>query len=1120
MVNEQNTTYQGLVRRLAAFRRRQKLLLAGTALLQGLVLIIPAWIALLLLNGFSLWPPFLRTLALAILTLLTLAAFLRLVLVPRYRRLFQPRKPSLNQIALQVGERYAGVHDRLANALQLIRKAESNSEAYSASLIELAFMEMAEPLSGHDFNEQLDRHSFSASARHLLIVVLLAAGLLATLSTAFLRGSDRLLHPLRDYTIPAASLFTVSPGEAQVVKGEDFMVRVVTKAKLNGDVRLMVRKGAISEVFSAQSVNKDTLCFPFKAVRDSFQYHAFFDKSKTQWYRVTVLDRPLVRRLQIRLTPPAYSRLAPYLLPDNIGDITALKGTMVQLAAETNKPLANAELLFDSGRRCAVQVQNRSANASFLVQNQDRYSVTLTDQDGLTSDSQVGYHIRLTADQPPFVRISQPGRDVDLTEDMQLPLLIEAQDDYGLTAITLQYQVQPAGQQEIDSSRFIAQPLAGPFSAQMRMLFPWDLSSSPLLPDESVLYFIGVQDNDIISGPKSAQTPVYRARFPSLYEMYENLAQQHDSAIDQAQALYEQSLEMNKHLNQLNQDLARDQQLDWQKKQRVEESVKEQQTAKEQLEKLSQTLEEMVQKMERNNLVSFETLQKYQELQKLYQEIMTPELQKTMQKLAESMQNLDQALLKKALQEFKMQAEEIEKNLDRTISLLKKLKMEQELDRAIKMAEHLSREQKRVAEQADTSTADKQLAAQEQIEENTQALKEQLKQLEQEMANQPTMPQQEVQNARSDLDEQAFNDHLREMKQQLQSGDRQQMQKQASALQQQFDRVQKELQQAKSKLSGQQQRKAMQALQRGMRDLLQLSQKQEELLNRTERVPPTSAEMRTMAEEQMNITSGLQRVTEQMFSAAKESFQIDPRIGSALGQAAKGMQQSLSALEERNNSAAIGQQGQAMASLNRAALQMHQALQAMMQPGAGGGMSMEEFMQQMQAMAGTQQGINQQTAGMGMGGQMSMAQQAAMARLAAEQQAVRKSMEQLASEAGQMGEILGSMDKIVEDMKKVEGDLHQQITRETIQRQQQILSRMLDAPRSIREREYSKKRKAETGKEYAVTSPQDLPADFGERREKWQQDVLRAKKEGYSRDYLDLIKQYFEALFERENTKP
>jgi hypothetical protein len=1120
MPSERTNKYQELLRRLAVFRRRQKQLHFLTALFQWLVQTVPVWLLFILINGFLLWPSLYRGLALLAVIAFSLVQFCRIVFSPLSRILFQPNRPSLNQIALQVGEHYISLHDRLANALQLIRKMETNQEAYSETLIEMAFGQVADILEGYDFNEKLEKRRFSLFWKRFAAAAFLTLALFLIINSSFITGLERLLHPGRDYSIPAESLFTVLPGDARVLKGDDLMVAIVRKSNHLADVRLAVRRGAMTETMSSLNVGQDTIYYPFKAVRDSFQYQAFIGKSRTVWYRVSVLDRPLVRRLQVRLTPPAYSRQAMYLLPDNIGDITALKGTVAQLFAETNKSLAKAELVFDSGKRCELQIMNHNVQGTFAVQDMDRYALALLDKDGLTSDSQVQYHIRLIADQQPFVRITQPGRDVDLTEDMMLPLLIEAQDDYGLTSMQLHYQVQAASQNEIDSTRFTAQTIPGPYSEQMRVVFPWDLSASPLLPNESVLYFVDVHDNDTISGPKSAHTPIYRARFPSLYEMYDDLAQQHDNALDQAQALYEHSQEMNKNLNQLSQDMARDNQLDWQKKQRVEESVKEQQQAKENLDKLNQSLDEMVQKMERNNLVSFETLQKYQELQKLYQEIMTPELQKTMQKLAESLQNVDQEMLKKALQEFKLQAEEIEKNLDRTISLLKKLKMEQQLDRSIKMAEHLSREQKRVSEQADTSSVQKRLEAQQQIKENTKELKDLLKQMDQEMASQPTMPQQEVQNAMASLNEQNFNDQLQEMKALLQAGDSQQAEKQSAALQQQFDSVQKQLQQAKNKLSGQQQRKAMQALQRGMRDLLALSKKQEELLNKTERVPPTSAEMQTMAEEQLNMASGLQRVTEQMFSAAKESFQIDPKIGGALGQSAKSMQQSLAALEERNNGGAIGQQGQAMASLNRAALQMHQALQAMMQNGSGGGMSMEDFMQQMQAMSGAQQGINQQTAGMGMGGQMSLAQQAAMARLAAEQEAVRKSMEQMAAEAGQMSNILGSMDKMVDDMKKVEGDLHSQITRETIQRQQQILSRMLDAQKSMREREYSKKRKAETGKEYATISPKDLPADLGERREKWQQDVLRAKKEGYSRDYLDVIKQYFEALFERENTQP
>ena len=55
-----------------------------------------------------------------------------------------------------------------------------------------------------------------------------------------------------------------------------------------------------------------------------------------------------------------------------------------------------------------------------------------------------------------------------------------------------------------------------------------------------------------------------------------------------------------------------------------------------------------------------------------------------------------------------------------------------------------------------------------------------------------------------------------------------------------------------------------------------------------------------------------------------------------------------------------------------------------------------------------------------------------------------------------------------------------------------------------------------TGKDYLAIDPGQLPANLGERENRLREDLLRAKKEGYSRDYLELIRKYFEALSKRE----
>ena len=95
------------------------------------------------------------------------------------------------------------------------------------------------------------------------------------------------------------------------------------------------------------------------------------------------------------------------------------------------------------------------------------------------------------------------------------------------------------------------------------------------------------------------------------------------------------------------------------------------------------------------------------------------------------------------------------------------------------------------------------------------------------------------------------------------------------------------------------------------------------------------------------------------------------------------MNNAMHALDMRNGSAASQEQGQAMAALNRAAMQVQNALQAMRQGGSSGAGSL---MQQLQRMAGQQLSINMQTQQMG---GMSQQQAAEAARLAKEQGAIQ-----------------------------------------------------------------------------------------------------------------------------------
>jgi len=168
-------------------------------------------------------------------------------------------------------------------------------------------------------------------------------------------------------------------------------------------------------------------------------------------------------------------------------------------------------------------------------------------------------------------------------------------------------------------------------------------------------------------------------------------------------------------------------------------------------------------------------------------------------------------------------------------------------------------------------------------------------------------------------------------------------------------------------------------------------------------------------------------------------------------------------------------------------------------------------------------GINSQTETMmGEGKGINPQQAAGWSRLAGEQAALRKSLEELAREAeqtGEMSKLLGDLNKIAEEMHEVQTDMEQNnVNPETIKKEERIVSRLLDSQRSMRERDYEKRRRAEPGKNVTRSSPAQVDLTTQEGRGKLRQELLKALEQRYSKDYEELIRKYFEQL-EKEEIK-
>jgi len=1042
----------------------------------------------------------------------------------------QPNSPTEIDLALRVGKSHPEVKDRFANALQVYHETAQDTQngeitlALAGTALHDAY-QAVEPLI---FSEVIDRHTPKRRLVSAAVAMILAVVVWAAAPNFMVQGAAILFSP--DRTPNALALqFNVQPGDVEIIKGQNLRVVAQVNRLTAETAQFEWRQTdgrAVEQVSMSRALASTNSQFAhtLENIRESFSYRVHLANEKSRWFNVNVIEPPMVRSLRVTVNFPRYTGRPALELDENVGDILALPGSIVSVRMTPNKPVGQANLIFSTGEIMPLSAAGDDFRGEFTVRRQGAYQFGLQDQKGLTNTDAIQYRLELETDQAPAVKITFPGRDMDLDESMRIPLVIEGEDDYGFSKLQIVYEILEGGAAAARLTGTMPLNISDKNHRAFREQPIWDLAQLDLQPEDVVRYYAEVFDNDAISGPKSGRSQTFQLRFPSMYEMYQEIASTQEEAQQDLQAMYEQAKKTKEEIEKLAQEMKKDPNLNWEQKQKLSESTGATEKMQEQMKQLQDKLQEMVETMERNDLLSSQTLDKYQELQKLLQEMTSPEMKKALEEMQKAAQNLDPEKLQEAMKNLQFTQDEFLKSLERTINLLKQVQAEQKLDEAIKKTEDLAERQQEVNEDAAKNPsaekreelADKESAMKQDAKSLEKSLEE-LSQLMQQLQQQG--PSEKIESAAQMMQSPDMAGEMQQMANKMQQGQMSQAQQSGQKISGTLQQMQQALQGAQKEVQNTQRREVMQALQRNSNDLLQLSKQQEQLHKQSAGMNPNSPQMNQAADRQQELMSGLQRVGEQLYQLAQKSFAVTPEIARALGQAMNQMQSALSEMEQRNGQAAGEKQGQAMRSLDQAVSGLRQS----MQQGAGMSMAMgfEQFMQRMMGLSGKQQGINQQTQGLGEQGMEAMQRQAAMARLAAEQAAVKKSLEQLMQEFGQRGEVLGRLDQTAKDMEDVVKNLQQnQAGRPTIERQQQILSRLLDAQRSMRERDYSKERQAQTGKNYRALDPGNLPSDLGQKQNSLYDDLLQALRENYSRDYKDLIQKYFDALTKDEQRKP
>ena len=328
----------------------------------------------------------------------------------------------------------------------------------------------------------------------------------------------------------------------------------------------------------------------------------------------------------------------------------------------------------------------------------------------------------------------------------------------------------------------------------------------------------------------------------------------------------------------------------------------------------------------------------------------------------------------------------------------------------------------------------------------------------------------------------------------------------------------------------------MQALRALLENLIRFSLNQEALMEELKSIDVNNPRYTKLAQQQRELKDDAKVLEDSLFALSKRVMQIASVVNTEIAAINENISKSIGHLQDRYVPQARSEQQYVMTSVNNLALILTEAFDQMQQqqqqqqqmkgsgnckkPGKGKPSPSAEQARKMQQkindqmkalkkkMEGEQKGEGKKKNGSG--GSSGMSEE--LARLAAQQEALRNELQKLSNQENKDGQgSLGNLDKLAKQMEETEKDLvNKRLTQETLNRQEEILTRLLESEKAEREREQDEKRQSNEGQDNLNKNT----GQFEEYKKLKMKEVelLKTIPPGLNAFYKNLVNYYFQTL--------
>ena len=609
---------------------------------------------------------------------------------------------KLHEVGVEIEKQLGEEDSYLPNAVFFSSELKKEESPYSGFLLEHGLDKAFEKYSDHEFVSLIGLQALKKYFVFACVSILIFSSMFLIYGDSFILSCKRLITVGKVSRSFLKAEVKVLKHKKIVLKGTTYRIEAEIRGHVYTDIKVAVKaleKVELYNVEAKQSGEVTHIKLDLPDVNNDFAFSIFLNKEYYGNYKVRVLSQPRIEKLIVRYRYPEYTGIKDEYEELNNQSVTALRGSKMSFTCIANREVKSFSIL--SGKKIEITGKNLEGNnkikfSSIMTEHGD-IGVSFTDEFLFSTSSP--YIIKLTCldDRKPEIKILYPGKDINLPAEKKIELEISATDDFGIKNVELIYAIDDLENNE-------ALDVKGS-STKFYKKHMWDLSTIDVISSTDIVYWVRVTDNDVITGPKSVNSKIYRITVQSDFEKetdfytdqsktikeLKELKKDQDSVIEKARKI----LEKNKTTKKVS----------WKDRNKLKNLKKKQEELIKRAKEIKKNFEESLKKLQKNNMIDPDMKDKISKIRKLFKEIMDNKFKERLKSFQDLMKKLKKSmkLTKQDVDKFKhkFDRKKMKKELERMIKLMKKIRDEKMMDALVKESEKLLEEQKKINKKLD-----------------------------------------------------------------------------------------------------------------------------------------------------------------------------------------------------------------------------------------------------------------------------------------------------------------------------------------------------------------------------------------------------------------------------------